>query len=160
MFLSSDNELWIATQDGLNKLIASGDSFKFERHRLPGTGPGDLHNYIFRCRRTPARWQDFSVVQHHDGLVKVTVRKMELFTVPGKPSPYSFMRCVIAVDGPNPFIIAGSEMGLHFFDVNTSAFKKFLNNEESRGNLSQSTFTFFVFRSRRRIVGGYQTGFE
>jgi signal transduction histidine kinase/ligand-binding sensor domain-containing protein/DNA-binding response OmpR family regulator len=142
LYYSSANELWIATNSGINRLVKTGSNYTFERYFLPNTtNPHDLRNFIFQIEELnidgkPAIW--FSTMK---GLCKWDNGVMQSFTVPGKPSPYSFIRCILPVEGENPFIITGSEMGLHFFDVKNGEFKKFLSNDEASGNLTQSTIT-------------------
>ena len=145
LYLSSDKTLWIATQSGLNRLIASGNSYKFERYRVPNTSPGDLQNYIFDITELQENGKTSIWCSTMKGLLRLSEGKIQTFAVAGKPSPYSFMRCILSVGGDSPFIIAGSELGLHFFDVKAESFKKFFNNEETKGNLSQSTITALYF---------------
>ena len=146
LLFSSDKDLWIATQSGLNRLIKSGSNTAFERYIFPNSASSsDLRNFIFQVRELKVDGNSSIWFSTMKGLVRLNEDKMETFIVPGRPSPYSFIRCILPVSGSNPFIIVGSEMGLHFFDVSTGSFNKFLNNEEVAGNLTQSTITSLYF---------------
>jgi signal transduction histidine kinase/ligand-binding sensor domain-containing protein/DNA-binding response OmpR family regulator len=145
LFLSSTNDIWIGTNSGINRLVKSVNNFSFERYVTPNTTPLDLRNFVFQITEVlvngkPQIW--FSTMK---GMGNLNNGEMKGFTVPGRPLPYSYMRCILPVAGATPFIIVGSEMGLHFFDVNSGSFKKFLNNEETSGNLSQSTISALYF---------------
>ena len=141
LFLSSANQLWIGTNSGINRLVSSGGKFSFERYITPNTNRLDLRNFVFQITELEVNGESQIWFNTMRGLVNWDNGKMKRFIVPGKPLPHSFMRCILPVSGTTPFIIVGSEMGLHFFDVTTGSFKKFLNNEESSGNLSQSTIS-------------------
>jgi ligand-binding sensor domain-containing protein len=124
ILFSTKKELWVTTQSGLNRLVKSKEKYSFERYYYPeNSRPSDLENFIFQITElnvdgNPTIW--FSTMR---GLFKWYDGKLEAYTVQGKPSQYSFIRCIAPVNGPDPFIIVGSEMGLHFFDVKSNSFK-------------------------------------
>ena len=147
LLFSSDNNLWIATPFGVNRLIRpSSGRYSFEKYfHAQGTRDSELLNYIFQLSELTLEGKSSLWLSTMKGLVKLENKKLEAFQVPGKPSPYSIMRSVLAVNGEHPFVLAGSEMGLHLFDVNSRSFTKFFSNHEETGNLSQSTITSLYF---------------
>lgn len=142
IFLSSQNELWIATPRGINRMVETPE-ISFENYYVKGSGEDfALQNYIYKICEVTVNGKSSMWFSSMKGLKTWENGKLRNFMVEGKPPAYSHMRSLLAINGgAKPFILIGSETGLHFFDPLSRSFHKFLGNHEDNGNLSQSTIT-------------------
>ncbi|MBA4053638.1 MAG: hypothetical protein C0490_02900, partial [Marivirga sp.] len=141
IFFSSEGDLWISTPNGINRLIGSS-SVSFENYFYSARGEEyTLQNYIYQIGELIVNGKSSMWFSSMKGLKKWEGGKLKNFLVEGKPTGYNHTRSLLAINGANPFILIGSETGLHFFDPVANSFSKFLSNHEDNGNLSQSTIT-------------------
>ena len=144
LLFSSEHDLWISTAVGINRLVKSAahPGYTFENH-FYATRPDDnyLHNYIYQIGELIVDGKSSIWFSSMKGLKKWEDGALKNFMVEGESSAHSFSRSLLPVNGDQPYILVGSEMGLHFFDPATNSFNKFLSNHEKNGNLSQSTIT-------------------
>ena len=144
LHFSSQQELWVSTQKGINRLVRSApdSAYTFERFLYTAEShDSDLHNYIVQIDEAVYEGKSIVWLSTKKGLKKLESGVMKSFLVDGKTPAYSLAQSVMAVDGENPFILMGSEMGLHFFDPVTGTFTKSLSNYEESGNLSHAAVT-------------------
>jgi signal transduction histidine kinase/ligand-binding sensor domain-containing protein/DNA-binding response OmpR family regulator len=142
LFLSEANELWIATENGLNKLVAGGQSYTFKKFIYQSDPASvNLHNYIYQVGEMNINGELSIWYSTKRGLKKLTNDVLENFVVEGKPVGFSFFRSMLVVKDKTPYIITGSESGLHFFDPISKTFTRFLGNDDERVNLSHNTVT-------------------
>ena len=140
LYLSRDNEFWIATISGLNLLSSSADrgyAFKNYRYTDSSTNP-EAQNYIFKMQEMNLHGKPSIWLCTGRGLIKFQGGKFQNFQVEGMPSSYSKILSIAVVEGPHPYIIAGSEKGLNFFDPVSNKYTRFLSASDQRVNLSHT----------------------
>ena len=139
---SSQHELWISTQNGINRLVESASGYTFEKYFYSSKNPDyNLHNYIFQIDESIVEGKSTIWLATKKGLKKLEPGGIKCFLVDGKPSTNSIALSVLAVNGENPYVLMGSETGLHFFDPVTETFTKSQSNYEESGNLSHAAVT-------------------
>lgn len=144
LFLSSQNELWISTQHGINRLVpsAAGQGYAFEKYLYSSRQDDyDLHNYVYQIDETVIGDKSLIWYSTKKGLKRLESGVVKSFVVSNSPSANASALSLLAVKGEKPFILLGSETGLHFFDPGKEAFTKSLDNHEDTGNLNHSAIS-------------------
>lgn len=144
--LSSSNELWVSTEEGLNKLVVSGtpgvEHYSFENYSYEeDVSNKALHNYIYQIEELTVNGKPSIWLSTKKGLKGLFNNKLKNFLVPDKSPSYSFFRSLLAVDGKNPYLIAGSETGLSMFDPETQRFETVPYDDYREMNISHRTIT-------------------
>ncbi|HNC30672.1 MAG TPA: two-component regulator propeller domain-containing protein, partial [Cyclobacteriaceae bacterium] len=144
--LSTANEVWVSTEEGLNKLVVTGspgnEHYAFENFTYEEDASNKfLHNYIYQIEELTVNGKPTIWLSTKKGLKGLQNNKLTNFLVPGKSLSYSFFRSVLAVDDAKPFLIAGSEMGLSIFDPETQRFESVPNDDYREMNMSHRTIT-------------------
>ncbi len=150
IYLSSSGELWIATEKGLNKLRVTGkpgaERYTFDNYTYTVDGPNkELHNYIYQISELEVDGKQTLWLSTKKGLKRLSEDRFDNFLVPDKPLSHSFFRSVLAVEGKNPYIIAGSEMGLSIFNPSTEHFETVPYADYKQMNISHSSVTALYF---------------
>lgn len=145
LFLSSQGDLWIGTENGLNRLIQGSDGhISFEHFIYNGARPGEnpyFHNYIYQIAELTHNGVTSIWVTTIKGLKRLSGGTYTNYALDNKPSSFSFFRSLCVVNGEQPFILVGSEMGLNFFDPASESFTRFFGNFDPDVNLSHNTVT-------------------
>lgn len=144
--LSSANELWVSTEEGLNQLAVSGapgaEHYAFKSYIYEEDASNKaLHNYIYQIEELTVAGKPSIWLSTKKGLKGLLNNELKNFLVPGRSLSYSFFRSLLAVDGKNPYLIAGSEMGLSLFDTQTQRFETVPYNDYRDMNISHRTIT-------------------
>ncbi len=142
--LSADQTLWVATEIGLNRLVVTGTDdrrqYSFVQY-LYEDDPANytLHNYIYNIEDATIHGEPVIWLSTKRGLKQLTHNKLVNYTVPNKPLSHSFFRSVLAVKTEQPYLLAGSEMGLSIFDPVS---KQFVTGDNLQHmNMSHNTVT-------------------
>ncbi len=144
LHFSSKQELWISTQKGVNRLLrtASDSGYVFERFfYFSRDKDDDLHNYVIEIDESIDGDKSTIWLSTKKGLKKLQSGELKCYLVDGKQSASNLAQSVLSVNGKIPFVLMGSEMGLHFFDPVTETFTKSFSNYEESGNLSHAAVT-------------------
>ncbi|MBT1709051.1 response regulator [Fulvivirgaceae bacterium PWU5] len=148
IFLSSTGDLWVGTEYGLNRMIPpranGGKDYMFVRYLYNDADPADasLHHHIYHIEETRHRGRPPVIwYSTKKGIKRVDETGTVNYIVEGKSSGYNLFRAFMVVDGEHPYILAGSEMGLNFFDPEAGRFMRFLGGDDRTVNLSHNTVT-------------------
>jgi len=140
IYLSSAEELWIATANGLNRVINTDNNYTFRQYRYTQDVADPYHqNFIYGVDELTVNGKSSIWFCTIKGLKNLKDGVIRNYTVPGKPSSYSFFRAMCAVKGEHPYIITGSEKGLSFFDPVKNEFTRSLGDADENVNLSHNT---------------------
>lgn len=144
--LSSSNELWVSTEEGLNRLVVTGkpgaERYSFENYSYEeDLSNKALHNYIYQIGELTVNGKPSIWLSTKKGLKGLFNNKLKNFLVPHKSLSYSFFRSLLAVDGKNPYLIAGSETGLSLFDPETQRFETVPYDDYREMNISHPSIT-------------------
>lgn len=143
IYISSDHKHWVATTNGLNLLSRGADGkVTFKNYRYTDDPlEAEGHNYVIKIQEMNLQGKSSIWFCTSKGLKKLQDEKIYNFVVSGKPSSYSSMLSLLVFEGPRPYIIAGTEKGLNFFDPVSNTFTRFLSVFDERVNLSHTSVT-------------------
>lgn len=136
-----EDQLWVTTEDGVNSLSLSNPDDGF-RHYYFDAGTNDLlENYAYESESLVIDGRVFTFWATKKGLKVFDGERIRSFDVEGKSSSFSFLRSLWIVDGDQPFVILGSEMGISLFDISQMRFTNFFGDFNEEVNLSQNTIS-------------------
>ncbi len=163
ILLSSRNELWIATEFGLNKLIISEEKgeqkYFFDRYLYHEDVPGiSLQNYIYQLEEVIVDGVSTIWMSTKKGLKTFEEGKLKNYTKEGMPLSHSFFRSLLTVDGTEPFLITGSETGISFFDPRSRKFTEPLNRYQNGVNFSHGSISFLYLDKGGVLWAGTKKG--
>ncbi|WP_143401904.1 two-component regulator propeller domain-containing protein [Fulvivirga sp. M361] len=135
IYKDKKGRMWIATEVGLHRMHHNGDQVLFERFIYKeDSGNKNLHNYIYQVlEHNNAIWICTKL-----GLKKLKNGEWSNFILEEKAPSFSFFRTMHLLPMKTPLILAGSEMGLNFFDINKESFVRFMGNYDPKINLTDN----------------------
>lgn len=149
---SSSGKIWIATEYGFNQAIYSGDKISFRRYMNNASEQDHaLHNYIYQIKDIVIAGKETLWLGTKKGLKEFSNGKLINHEVALKASGYNLFRAILPVEGDQPFIVAGSEMGLNIYEPQKNSFTKLLINDPEQSNLTDGTVTS-IFLDQTKVL--------
>ncbi|MCW5910609.1 MAG: helix-turn-helix domain-containing protein [Cyclobacteriaceae bacterium] len=140
--LSASNEIWIATEYGLNKLQSNTGRYEFKSYLYDKeVANHDLHNQIYSITSLPTENGASIWLTTKNGLKALINGTLTNYMVPDKPVSYSLFSSLLVVPGEQPYLIAGSESGISFFDVASMQFDEHVHPAYETMNISHGSVT-------------------
>ncbi len=139
---SANNEIWIGTVYGLNKLQSHDDRYVFKSYLFDNEPDNHaLHNHIYDIASLPTENGTGIWLTTKKGLKALINGQLNSYSVPNKPASYSLFSSLQVVPGDRPYLIAGSESGISFFDVAAMQFDERILTGWNEMNLSHGSIT-------------------
>ncbi len=149
---SANNEIWVGTEYGLNKLVSTKDRFEFKSYLYEGeVGGSALQNHIYDLVSLPTESGTGIWLTTKNGLKTLINEKLVNYRVPNKPANFSLFSSLLVVPGERPYLIAGSESGISFFDIVAMQFDESIAMDAGAMNLSHGSVTS-LFMDRRGVL--------
>ncbi|MBX2963354.1 MAG: response regulator [Cyclobacteriaceae bacterium] len=138
---SANNEIWVGTEYGLNKLEGNAPyvfkSYLYDKDTVNFA----LHNHIYGITSLPTENGTGIWLTTKEGLKALINGALTNYRVPNKPQSYSLFSSLLVVPGDTPYLIAGSESGVSFFDVVAMQFDERIPTGSDKMNLSHGSVT-------------------
>ncbi|MBX2944851.1 MAG: response regulator [Cyclobacteriaceae bacterium] len=139
---SANNEIWVGTVYGLNKLQSHDDRYVFKSYLYDKeTDNQALHNHIYDIASLPTETGTGIWLTTKKGLKALINGQLSSYSIPNKPASYSLFSSLLVVAGDHPYLIAGSESGISFFNVLTMQFDERKLTGWNEMNLSHGSVT-------------------
>ncbi|HRG11609.1 MAG TPA: two-component regulator propeller domain-containing protein, partial [Cyclobacteriaceae bacterium] len=139
---SANNEMWIGTTYGLNKLQSRSDRYEFKSYLYNKDSINHaLHNHIYGIASLPTENGTGIWLTTKEGLKVLINGTLTSYRVPNKPPSYNLFSSVLVVPGDRPYLVAGSEAGISFFDVAAMQFDETVPTGSDEMNLSHGSIT-------------------
>lgn len=139
---SANNEMWIGTTYGLNKLQSQGNRYEFKSYLYSKDSINHaLHNHIYGIASLPTENGTGIWLTTKEGLKVLINGTLTSYRVPNKPPSYNLFSSVLVVPGDRPYLVAGSEAGISFFDVAAMQFDETVPTGSDEMNLSHGSIT-------------------
>ncbi|MCR9254149.1 MAG: response regulator [bacterium] len=158
--LDQDNDLWACTENGVNRIsIDQQNQLSVQQiFYEPEPNYDKLHNYTFKSESLIIDGEKIIFVATKKGLKIWDGSTYENFEFPNKPLSYSFFRTLKVIDGDNPFLLIGTEIGLSIFDVRKREFVNYYGIGNGRSNLSHSTIVSLYIDKADVLWAGTKKG--
>ena len=155
LYIDQLGRLWGSTENGVNQITIHGDRIDVRRYYYTKDERyADLHNYVYKIGSIANNGDVSLFWSTKKGLKRLKDGVATSYEYTDRPASFSFFRTLHVVEGDEPYVLTGSEMGLNIFDPGQEKFVRFYGNFDKRTNLSHNTVhSIFIDRAGVLWVG-------